>query len=301
MRPTIGHELTRTGVLTAEGLRRASDWRRANGGSIERALVSSGAVQEEELTAALARLSGLRPVTRERLVDADPFAVSALPADARRRLRALPFEKSEGRLLVAVADPANPVLITGLEAATGFPVELFAVADPVLEDLLHRWERLEERRERDRAAPSPTTRAPSPVGPEIEQLARALLGESLRGGADGFEVGIDQKGGYHRAHYFARPALSQRLPREVVPSLLAWLRARLSASDPIDGTSFVVDMRAEVGSSGLQRVVLTEAGPESIRLSFQKTEQPPRDCRHEVRREDGREGEVFCPRCGAAV
>ena len=98
MRPTIGHELTRTGVLTAEGLRRASDWRRANGGSIERALVSSGAVQEEELTAALARLSGLRPVTRERLVDADPFAVSALPADARRARQGNRFVRTDHKL-----------------------------------------------------------------------------------------------------------------------------------------------------------------------------------------------------------
>ena len=248
------------------------------------------------MTGALARLSGLEPAARERLVDADPFAVSALPAGARRRLRALPFEKSEGRLHVAVADPDNPVLVAGLEAATGVEVRLFAVADPVLEDLLYRWERIEEQRSRSSAQPAPERKAQAPIGPEIEQLARALLGEALRGGADGFEVGLDSKGGFGRTHHFARPALSRRLPREVVLSLLAWLRARMRASDPIDGTSFVVDMRADLGSSGLQRVVLTESGPDGIRLSFQKAEQSPEECFHEVAG-----GEVFCPRCGAAV
>ena len=72
MRPTIGHELSRTGLLTPEGLKRASDWRRANGGSIERALVASGAVEEEALTASRARLSGLEAAHRDRLVEADP-------------------------------------------------------------------------------------------------------------------------------------------------------------------------------------------------------------------------------------
>ena len=155
MRATIGHELSRTGLLTPEGLKRASDWRRANGGSIERALVASGAIPEEALTAALARLSGLEPAARERLVDADPYAVSALPSESRRRLRALPFEKSGGCLHVAVSNPDNPVLVTGLEAATGFEIRLYATADPILEDLLYRWDRIEEKRVRQAAPPSP--------------------------------------------------------------------------------------------------------------------------------------------------
>lgn len=297
MRPTIGHELSRTGLLTAEGLKRASDWRRANGGSIERALVASGAVDEEALTAAVARLWGLEPAHRERLVEADPWAVATLPAEARKRLRALPFERSGGHLHVAVADPDNPVLVTGLEAATGFEVRLYATAEAVLEDLLYRWERMEEQRSREAPRPAPpSAEEEASGGPEIEKAARVLLAEALRSAADGFEVALDSRGGYARTHHFGRPALTRRLPREVVPSLLAWFRARLRASDPIEGTSFVVDMRADVGRAGLQRVVLTESGAEGIRLSFEETHESSASCGHE-----GADGEVFCPRCGAAV
>lgn len=296
MRPTVGHEISRTGLLTAEGLKKASDWRREHGGSIERALVASGAMSEEALTAAISRLSGLEAVSRERLVDADPWAVSALPADARRRLRALPFERSGGLLHVAVADPDNPVLVTGLETATGTEVLLYAVADPVLDDLLYRWERLEEQRAREKPPDPVPPEQEAADGPEIAHLARVLLSEAIRAAADGFEVGLNSKGGYSRTHHVARPALSRRLPREVVPALLRWFRTRLAESDPIDGTSFVVDVTADIGSTGLQRVVLTEAGPEGLRLSFQRTAKAPETCVHAEAT-----GEVFCPTCGVAI
>ena len=136
----LGEILAESGDLTFRRLRRASEWRRVHGGTIDRALLETGAVPEETLLDALCRLTGLPSVSRERLAAASREAVEALPVDARRRLRALPFDRRGEVLHVAVVDPGNPVLETGLVASTGCDVRLYVTAEPILEDLLARWE-----------------------------------------------------------------------------------------------------------------------------------------------------------------
>jgi hypothetical protein len=121
-------------------LSRASAWQKANGGSIERALIATGAITEEALTSALSKAYNLPGVSRGTLEAADPGVVAALPSEERRRFRALPFALLEKRLKVATCDPGNPVLKKNLETETGFEVEFHIAPDPVIEDLLASFE-----------------------------------------------------------------------------------------------------------------------------------------------------------------
>ena len=89
----LGEILAESGDLTLRRLRRASDWRRVHGGTIDRALLATGAVSEETLLDALERLTGIPSVSRERLAAASAVVVETLPAETRRRLRALPFDR----------------------------------------------------------------------------------------------------------------------------------------------------------------------------------------------------------------
>src|SRR5436309_1618105 len=98
MRFPVGELLAESGELTLSGLRSASGWQREHGGTIERALLATGAVSEEALTTALSKASGVPPTSRARILAAELPVVTALPRNARRRLRAIPFAKN-GALL----------------------------------------------------------------------------------------------------------------------------------------------------------------------------------------------------------
>ncbi len=316
MRPGLGEILSRSGALTLDGLRRAADWQKSHGGTIERALLASGALSEEALTVALGSASGLEGVSRERLLAANFDCVTSLPADARKRLRALPFDQHDSVLFVAVSDPDNPILVTGLEAATGHEIKLFAVIGPVLEDSLSHWERIEYKKTQEQP-PKPEPEEPAP-DEAIERLGLALIAETIRGGASGVEVGVDSKGGYAKAHLFGRPPLTRRMQADVAKLLLSWLRYRLRHGDPENRLRFYL----QLDSSRMLVVEKTEAGPEGMRLEFREEKAPAPEPQQEEESEPApapeavaqpmapprpacdhsqNTGDVFCPSCGEPI
>ena len=306
--PELGEILEESGDLTVRRLRRASDWRRVHGGSIERALLATGAVSEETLLDALERLTGLPAVSRERLASAGREAVETLPADARRRLRALPFDRRGGVLHVAVVDPGNPILETGLVATTGCAVRLHVTADPILDDALRQWE--------GRAGPgasSPGREAPPAPdsaldprldrsGPAVEddpfaRLARALLVDALDEGAEAVEIASEGKGAILRG-YSGGLALSTRtLPRAVLEPLLAWLLARSRPAGPFAKGGLVLErFRRRF------RVEITGGASGTAWLVFEPLPAPPAATGEtEICLHEGSEGNVFCPACGAPL
>ena len=137
----VGALLAETGDLTVGRLSSASAWQEKNGGSVERALLSTGGITEEVLTGALSRVFGLPGVSSAKLATSDPGVVARLAAAERRRFRVLPFELSGKRLKVATCDPRDPVLRKNLVALTGFEVDFHVAPDPVLEDVIGSFER----------------------------------------------------------------------------------------------------------------------------------------------------------------
>ena len=305
MPPGLGEILAESGDLTLTRLRKATDWRRVHGGTIDRALLATGAVREETLLDALERLTGLPSASRERLAGADPDAVGSLPAEARRRLRAFPFERRGGVLLVAVVDPGNPVLETGLVASTGCDVRLHVTADPILEDALCSWE--------GRLAPPPGhTPAPEPSplpdpkdDPQdpFARLGRALLTDAIDDGAQAVEIGPDGHAAVVRS-YAGGAVLSVRpLSRKLLEPLLAWLLARCPPARPSEPAGLLLEragrrvrVSVTVNASGTGWLVLEPASSAApVRAPF-PTPPATEICLHEAE-----EGDVFCPRCGAPI
>ncbi len=81
-------------------------------------LVDAGVLNENQLVAALARQLGMRFVD---LSDypVDPIAVAAVPAAVCRRHTVLPIAIEDGRLLLAMADPANVLVVDDVRSVTG--------------------------------------------------------------------------------------------------------------------------------------------------------------------------------------
>jgi hypothetical protein len=302
----VGDALVEAGELTVRRLGRASTWRREHGGTIERALLTTGAVSEEVLASALSRTYDLPAVTREELAGADPDVVSALAAKERRRLRALPF-RHEGKILhIAVSDPRNVVLAKLLGEATGFSVRLFVTPDPVLEDLLDWFEKGATPPPPPRLGPAPAkaaaadARAGLPMSPDsVDKLGRALVAEALRFSATELTLGTDSRGAYVRTFDADHPALTRRLSGALLGPLIQWFESRCRREG-----GFVVEFAVTGQPSQRRRVDLLASSPEEARLRLVPVETaPPKeerltrsDCPHPAR-----PGDRFCPRCGAAL
>ena len=282
----VGDVLAEAGDLTVHRLSRASTWQKTYGGTIERALLSTGAVTEDVLTAALAQTYGLPGVSRATLGGSDPDVVDCLPAKERRRFRALPFALSGNRLKVAICDPRNLVLQKNLAAATGFEVEFYITPDPVLEDLLERFE----------GKSAGTTPASPVVGDSIDRLGRALLADALRFGATELELGTNTRGAFLRTFDAEQPALTRRFSGAHFGPLAAWLQDRCQRPE-----GFIVE--EDRGGGRVERrleLLAVDAHRVRIRLHpFEKDRNAASVSRVDVScRHERSEGFVFCPLCG---
>jgi type IV pilus assembly protein PilB len=118
----LGDILLEGGHVTPEQLAGAVEEQRRLGRSLGRVLVDMGMLTEGQLVAALATQIGLKFVD---LSDypVDGSAVSRVPDVVCRRHNALPIGYEDGRLVVAMADPANVFAVDDIRSMTGMEVK----------------------------------------------------------------------------------------------------------------------------------------------------------------------------------
>ena len=118
----LGDILLEGGHLTPDQLATAVDEQRRLGRSLGRVLVDMGMLSEGQLVAALATQIGLRFVDLSDYA-VDGSAVSRVPAPVCRRHTALPIGYEDGKLVVAMADPANVFAVDDIRSMTGLEVK----------------------------------------------------------------------------------------------------------------------------------------------------------------------------------
>ena len=118
----LGDILLEGGLVTSAQLQSAYDEHQKAGRALGRVLVDQGVLTESQLVAALAQQIGMRFVE---LGDfpVDPSAVSLVPGPLARRYVVLPFGFEDGKLLLAMADPANFLAIEDVRAVTQIEVK----------------------------------------------------------------------------------------------------------------------------------------------------------------------------------
>jgi len=118
----LGDILLENGLVSGPQLATAFEEHQRSGRSLGRVLVEQGVLSEGQLVAALATQIGLRFVD---LTDfaVDGSAVSRVPEPVCRRYTALPIGYDDGKLLVAMADPANVFAIDDIRSITGLDVK----------------------------------------------------------------------------------------------------------------------------------------------------------------------------------
>jgi type IV pilus assembly protein PilB len=114
----LGQILLEQGLITEEHLQRALEEHRNTPKSLGRVLIDLGYIRERDLVRALAEQVGLEFVdlTEYRI---DAAATALLPEALCRRYRALPIGDDDGKLLVAMSDPANVYALDDIRTITG--------------------------------------------------------------------------------------------------------------------------------------------------------------------------------------
>ena len=118
----LGDILLEGGHVTQEQLAGAIEEQRRLGRSLGRVLVDMGMLSESQLVAALATQIGLKFVDLSDF-PVDGSAVSRVPDVVCRRHNALAIGYEDGRLVVAMADPANVFAIDDIRSMTGLEVK----------------------------------------------------------------------------------------------------------------------------------------------------------------------------------
>ncbi len=140
----LGQILIEQGLITPEQLERALEEHRRTPKSLGRTLIDLDLIKEADLVRALAEQVGLE------FVDLNDYPVHAavtglLPDALARRYRAIPIGERDGKLLVAMSDPANVYALDDIRAITNRDVQpVVATADDV-EQAIQKYARLDGR------------------------------------------------------------------------------------------------------------------------------------------------------------
>jgi type IV pilus assembly protein PilB len=137
----LGQILLEEGLLTQEQLDRALEQHRNTPKSLGRVLIDLGFIRERDLVKALAQQVGLD------FVDLSEYPVEAtattlLPEQLARRYRALPIAEHDGRLLVAMSDPANVYALDDIRSVTGRDVQPVVATAQDVEQAINKYAQL---------------------------------------------------------------------------------------------------------------------------------------------------------------
>jgi type IV pilus assembly protein PilB len=118
----IGEILLEEGLLTPVQLEEAKREHERSGRSLGRVLIDSGFVEEGVLVAALATQIGL-PFVDLTDYPIDPSAAGLIGENLCKRYGALPIGYEDGKLVVAMSDPANVFAADDIRTITGMEVK----------------------------------------------------------------------------------------------------------------------------------------------------------------------------------
>ena len=120
-RDQIGTVLADSGLVSAGDLTRARARQAETGESLTQVLIDAGMVREIDLVKAIAAHTGVEFVSMND-VTVDPGAAALIPESLARRYGVIPIKFEQDALVVAMADPANVLVVDDVRAITGLRI-----------------------------------------------------------------------------------------------------------------------------------------------------------------------------------
>ncbi|MEM9037712.1 MAG: ATPase, T2SS/T4P/T4SS family [Actinomycetota bacterium] len=138
----LGKLLVHQGFITEEQLDKALEIHRETDAPLGRILVDEKMLSESQLVSLLAAQLNMEYVDLE-AVTIDPAAASVIPTHLARRFTAIPIAFEDGRLVVAMADPANVVAMDDLRSVAGVNIRPVVATRGAIEAAIERNAKLE--------------------------------------------------------------------------------------------------------------------------------------------------------------
>ena len=139
----FGLMLLEEGLLTRSDLDRAQARQLETGETLSRVLVDEEMVPEGDLVKVLARHVGVEFVRLSEIA-IDPSASMLVPETIARRHTVIPIGYDNGRLVLAMADPGNVLVIDDIRAITGLPIKVKVATRSEIEEAIRRVNRMDE-------------------------------------------------------------------------------------------------------------------------------------------------------------
>ncbi|MDP9331362.1 MAG: Flp pilus assembly complex ATPase component TadA [Actinomycetota bacterium] len=134
----LGEILIELGHITPEQLELAIEEQRRTPKSLGRVVIDLGMVKESELIRALAEQVGLEFMDLQDY-PIDPSATALLPEVLARRYRAIPVGERDGKLLVAMSDPANVYALDDIRTITNREVQPVVATPSDIEQTIQKY------------------------------------------------------------------------------------------------------------------------------------------------------------------
>jgi type IV pilus assembly protein PilB len=229
----IGELLVAAHLVTPDQVVDALEQVRSGGARrLGRALLDKGLLNERDLTEVLAEQSALRLVDLRDLTP-DPEALALLPDASARALMALPLAVENGRVVLAVAEPAESTL-NGIRDLIGRPVEFQLAAQTDLMRAIDNSYRalsavgsqvklFQARDELRRDAAQAETVAGEDEAPVV-QVVQMMITQALRDRAS--DIHIEPRPDHVRVRYRIDGALHDvlQLPASMAPAIASRLK-----------------------------------------------------------------------------
>ena len=177
----LGQMLLEQGLLTQQQLEIALRQHRSTPKSLGRTLIDLGYIRERDLVRALAKQVGLDFVDL-RVHHIDPVAAALVPDQLARRYRALPIGERDGKLLVAMSDPANLYALDDIRAVTSREVQPVVATASDVEDAIDKFAGTSFRA-LHAVSPRAEGAAPGEVRPTLDEPTAVLHGRAAYPGA----------------------------------------------------------------------------------------------------------------------
>src|ERR671924_1061210 len=137
----LGQILIELGLITPEQLETALAEHQKTPKALGRVLIDLGMIKEADLVRALAEQVGREFVALTEIQIA-PASTALLPEALARRYRALPIGERDGKLLVAMSDPANVYALDDIRTITGRDVQPVVATSADVMAAIHKYNNL---------------------------------------------------------------------------------------------------------------------------------------------------------------
>ena len=134
----LGELLLREKRISATQLQEALAHQRTKGGRLGSALVQLGFVQDEDITAILARQYGVPAITLAQF-ELDQAVVRLIPADTAAKYQVIPVARTGTTLTLAMTDPTNVFAMDDIKFLSGLHVEPVVATEAAVREAIEKY------------------------------------------------------------------------------------------------------------------------------------------------------------------